>query len=86
VLKGRKTTLVWLRDKSSNWQSELEQKIPAKTLKQLSLPLETVGAKQDSRISVYDPWQNKWSVANETGGAISLPDFKRSLVLRFSSR
>jgi hypothetical protein len=86
VLKGRKSTLVWLRDKSSNWQSELEQKIPVKTMKQLTLPLEMLGAKQHSRIQVYAPWQNKWHTVNVTDRTISLPDFKRSLVLRFEFR
>jgi hypothetical protein len=85
ILKGRKTTLAWLRDKNSNWQTELEQNIQAKTLQRLTLPLTALAIKKASIIEVYDPWQNKWSTMKASNSEFKLPDFKRSLVLRFSS-
>jgi hypothetical protein len=31
---------------------------------------------------IYDPWQNKWINVVPENGKISLPDFKRSLIVR----
>jgi hypothetical protein len=33
-------------------------------------------------ITTYDPWQDRWENAVTEGLKISLPDFKRSLVVR----
>ena len=32
---------------------------------------------------IYDPWDNRWSSGSVTGDKLSLPPFKRSLVVRF---
>ena len=84
VLKGKTTTLAWIRDKNSNWQTELDKKIPARTLHHLRLDAALLGIKKGSRIKVYDPWLNKWNQLNGTAYGLTLPDFKRSLVLRFN--
>jgi hypothetical protein len=34
------------------------------------------------KIEMYDPWQNKWEKAAAEEMQLSLPDFKRSLVVR----
>lgn len=86
ILKGKRTTLVWLRDKSSNWQSELDNGIAAGTLSGIKLPARLLAVKKHTTINVYDPWQNKWSTLKGSGTELPLPDFKRSLVLRFNSR
>ena len=86
VLKGRNTTLAWIREKNSNWQTELDKKIAARTLYNLKLDAALLGIKKRNRINVYDPWQNKWNQLNGTTYALTLPDFKRSLILRFKSR
>jgi hypothetical protein len=70
-----------VRDKSNNWENELDKNIPAKTLHHVVLT-----APSDKRqVSIYDPWKNIWISAKIKKGLITLPDFKRSLVIRFSN-
>jgi hypothetical protein len=38
--------------------------------------------KYDGNISIYDPWQDKWSEATVKNMKALLPDFKRSIVVR----
>jgi len=75
VLKGSKTTLVWLRDSQNTWMSELRDQRPPESIKGLATPLRLRNAR------VYDPWQNRWTKAGS-----KLPPFSRSLVLRAMSR
>ena len=77
-LKGRKTTLAWCRDMRNNWRAELEQGIPPETLRGLTVKLD--GA---TTVRVFDPWSGKWSTAKARRGQIKLPDFSRSIVVRY---
>jgi hypothetical protein len=78
TLKGKKTTLVWVRDKRSDWQTELDKGIAAPVISNTSLPLD--GSVKS--IDIYDPWTNKHSIGTVKDGSILLPDFRRSLVVR----
>jgi len=87
LLKGKKTTLLWLRDKMNNWESELQRGIAPGTLHgiQLNLPeLDLVAS--PGKIEVYDPWKNTWTRIEKAGASIILPDFKRSIVIRLQSK
>jgi hypothetical protein len=77
TLKGKNTTLMWVRDKNSNWKTELDEHVAAATLRRVVLP---VG--KAKKVSVYDPWVDVWSDVARKGKKIVLPDFKRSLVVK----
>lgn len=81
VLEGKRTTLIWGRDKQSTWQTELEQKRPPETLRGLSVSLEGVSPKA-RKASIYDPWKRVWSEAKIIDGSIRLPEFQRSIIIR----
>jgi hypothetical protein len=36
----------------------------------------------NASIRIYDPWENRWTKAEQDGGRLRLPAFKRSLVVR----
>jgi len=82
-LKGKNTSLIWLRDKSSSWQSELRDgKIPTgHTGLRIKIP-EPGFKDRQSKIDIYDPWKDKWYILESDGPEVVLPDFQRSLVLR----
>lgn len=71
-LKGRRTTLLWLRDTKNDWRAELERGETPEVLS--GVKLEGV----PTRLRAYDPWTGKWT--NLRGNV--LPDFRRSLILR----
>lgn len=82
-LDGRKTTLIWLRDKSNSWESELRDRQSPMTISGLKLDLKESGINGPiGEVSVYDPWQDKWADLIPEEHKITLPDFKRSLVVR----
>lgn len=80
TLAGRRTTLIWCRDAKNDWRAELELGEPPETLRDavLDLPRKTGAAK------ICDPWTNHWSTAPIRASRITLPPFRRSLVLRIS--
>lgn len=85
LLKGRTTTLIWVRDKNSNWESELEQGIAPRLLQESVIDLHVLGIKGvKAQIKVYDPWKNTWTKILNENNMITLPDFKRSLVVRIN--
>lgn len=82
VLKGTTACLAWCRDKDSDWRSEVADGMPAAEIagETIELPFP-----QANRVSVYDPWTDR--VLHEgpvSGGTISLPPFRRSVVVRLS--
>ena len=85
-LKGKKTTLLWLRDKMNNWGSELQNGIAPGMLRSLRLNLREFGSIGSPRdIEVYDPWNDTWTKPESVDASIVLPDFKRSIVVRFEA-
>ena len=86
-LKGKKIVLLWLRYKKNNWKSELEEGMSPRILHGSQIDLEELGITgQPGKITVYDPWQNVWKNPRDDGLKITLPDFKRSLVIRITSK
>jgi len=79
TLNGKKTTLIWVRDKSNNWRTELDEGVAPKMLRGYTIKLPG-GKKQ--KITVYDPWKNKWMSVKSKNGILTVPDFKRSVVIR----
>ncbi len=82
-LRGRKTYVAWCRDGRCDWQSELaDGKSPATnhgvTLDAAHFAVDLTGA----RIRSFDPWNGKWTELEADGTAVTLPDFRRSIVLR----
>lgn len=83
ILKGKKTTLLWLRDKAADWRSELEQGIKPQTRQGMRFSPKALNVSISSRkIEVYDPWKNTWSTVRKKGSGFVLPDFKRSVVVK----
>jgi len=87
ILKGKKTSLVWLRDKSNNWESELENGIGPEILHGIKFNPKNLGLKVPTgKIDVYDPWKNSWIKVARKVSEYNLPDFKRSIVIRVGSK
>lgn len=74
-LRGRQTTIYWLRDARNDWMTELRDGHPPDVLRSLTMPLESGSA------SIYDPWSDKWSQSRSHHGRLQLPAFSRSLVV-----
>jgi hypothetical protein len=82
-LNGRNTILMWLRDKRNTWQSELRDGRPPVNNISLKIDLKNLGITDSLKlVEVYDPWKNKWITAKPEELILSLPEFKRSLVVR----
>jgi hypothetical protein len=82
-LNGIKTILLWLRDKKNNWESELRDGQSPLIITGIKLDLKKLGIESSSDdIEIYDPWQDKWKNVIPEDMKITLPDFKRSLVVR----
>lgn len=82
-LTGNKTILIWVRDKDNSWQAELEEGKPPREKKGLHLDVLSQGLKHHPRkVSIYDPWKDTWKDIDSDAMQVSLPDFKRSLVIK----
>jgi len=82
-LTGQETILLWLRDKRNNWESELRDGIPPLLIQDADIDLKELGCyKRVHKISIYDPWQDKWKNVRQKDLKINLPDFRRSLVIK----
>lgn len=81
-LDGRKTKLRWIRDNGSDWKHELDKKIPARTVTGLQFTVDELGITDGGPIDVYDPWANRWTQVRSANGTFTMPDFRRSLVVR----
>ena len=87
LLKGKKTTLLWLRDKMNNWESELQKGIVPGILHGIQINLRELGLMvSPGKKEVYDPWKNTWTRVEKGDASIILPDFKRSIVIRLPSK
>jgi len=82
-LSGRKTILLWLRDKKNTWESELRDGKPPLMISGIKLDLKQTGFDGTvGEVVAYDPWKNRWENLNYEDLMLFLPDFKRSLVIR----
>ena len=62
-MKGRKTTLLWVRDSRNTWISELKNGEKPELLRNAQLNLNT---RASGTVKIYDPWRNRWSDATVT--------------------
>jgi hypothetical protein len=85
VLKGKQTSLLWCRDKENTWQTELAEGRAPEELKDIPVPLREAMPLAGHRARAYDPWEKVWSDIAIDGGAVRLPTFTRSIVVRLSS-
>ncbi len=83
ILSGKKTILIWLRDKNSNWITELEEGRSPESVPAMEIDISNLGMENKVfKASAYDPWKDKWYDIIPEGTKLSLSDFKRSLVIR----
>jgi hypothetical protein len=86
VLKGRKTTLVWARDKKNTWESELKNGESPEQLQAQTIDLaNALKGRKIKKVEIYDPWLTQWSKAEISKGRVTLPTFARSIVIRLST-
>jgi hypothetical protein len=86
VLKGKRTTLVWCRDKENGWKTELEEGRAPEELKDLVLNLGKDVSLAGRAVRTYDPWAKRWADARVENGAVQLPAFSRSIVVRADTK
>ncbi len=80
-LEGRRTTLVWCRDRLNDWRSELDRGQPPEALEGIRIP----APGYEGPVRFYDPWNGQWSDGRAASGSVTLPRFSRSIVLRYTS-
>lgn len=86
ALKGRRHLLVWFRDTANTWHTELEEGQAPELLSGQRVDLSKALEKRKIRaVDIYDPWTDRWTEATPEA-AITLPDFKRSLVVKVTCR
>jgi hypothetical protein len=86
ALVGNKTVLLWCRDINNDWKSEFrEDRKPEEIANETLDPGSLVSSPQIRKISLYDPWQNKWMPAARSR-EITLPNFKRSIVVKIEKQ
>jgi len=84
LLAGKRTSLAWIRDARSDWRTELERGIKPLPVKGLKIELKNeLTARQ---ADIYDPWKGRWSKARVRSSVAALPDFTRSIVLKWRNR
>ena len=83
VLEGKRTCLLWCRDKQNTWQTELADGRPPEPVKDTAIAIDLPpGWPAEAMVRVYDPWGDKWSRVKPEGRRIGLPTFTRSIVVR----
>jgi hypothetical protein len=87
MLSGENTILLWLRDIDNTWQNELSGSKGPETISGTMLDLSNTGLERyKGKISIYDPWQDRWSEVVVENMKVLLPDFKRSIVVRIKKQ
>ena len=82
VLVGKHTILAWCRDIKNDWKSEFkENKKPEEISGEIIDFSSLLPLRQIKKVILYDPWQHKW-VITKKDSLISLPTFKRSVVIK----
>jgi hypothetical protein len=82
ALVGKKTTLLWCRDKHNNWQSELADGTPPGEIRHAVLNLKDVVPQENGIVKIYDPWRNVELDDLINDSELHLPAFTRSIVVR----
>jgi hypothetical protein len=82
MLHGRRTTLLWCRDKANTWQTELADGIEPRRLSDVTIDLSKLELAAAAQVRVFDPWVNRWTEAKLDRGMVRLPLFHRSIAIR----
>ncbi|HET9486922.1 MAG TPA: hypothetical protein VFO54_05790 [Chryseosolibacter sp.] len=83
ALRGKKTILLWCRDKQNTWQTELKDSVPARTVTGSFLSADELSGHLEFEVlQTFDPWKNEWRDVQVDNRQIILPDFQRSIVVR----
>jgi len=85
VLKGRRTSLLWCRDIENTWQAELQEGHAPEELRDVTVSLNDIGPLAGRTARAYDPWKKVQADAPIKDGAVHLPAFARSMVIRISA-
>lgn len=85
ALKGERTSLAWVRDGQNTWIAELQDGKAPETLHGIQIDLRhALRGNVPKTAQVYDPWTNRWTKAAIRNGRVVLPDFSRSIVIRWA--
>ena len=85
ALRGKHHVLAWCRDSQSDWRRELADGIPPRQLSDIEIKLTALqpgSANADARVGIYDPWKDRWTNCASNEATITLPSFRRSVVVR----
>ncbi len=83
ALKGRRTTLAWCRDSRCTWETELRDGVKPPAVSGCAITGKELGlALEGAAVRYYDPWTGAWSDGKVAEGRVTLPDFRRSMVVR----
>lgn len=84
TLSGKDHIMSWCRDTVSTWKNEWVDGVPAETLSGETLDLSgLVQGRKVGKVEIYDPWNNVWTEADNSA-LVSLPEFKRSTVVKLT--
>jgi hypothetical protein len=86
ALSGERTFIAWCRDAENDWRHELDAGASPTTIHGARIRLPEQAIKRNfARRRTYDPWCDRWRAASIDDGAVELPDFSRSIVVRFDA-
>jgi len=85
LLCGERTTLAWCRDSQVTWQSALAEGRQAETLREQKVTLPNPRAGGKISAVAYDPWSGTSTPLTIQQGAVVLPPFTRSMVVRMTA-
>lgn len=79
-LEGENMSLLWIRDPSNDWKTEL---VEGKAVEAVAPQSLTIHQKGIRKVSFYDVWTNEWSSGTLSAeGRVVLPSFSRSIVVK----
>lgn len=82
-LEGKTQTLIWCRNRSGTWQSELVEGVEPGVQRNVGIRVDSlVPGKIYSMVGLYDPWSDVRTEVTVEGGAFVLPEVGRSVVIR----
>ncbi|MBN2130538.1 MAG: hypothetical protein JW741_13640 [Sedimentisphaerales bacterium] len=82
-LRGQRTTVLWCRDRENTWQTEPAEGRRPELLRQVRVDLGPANVVLKGHTArAYNPWSDRWSTLTSEGTAVTVPDFRRSLVVR----
>jgi hypothetical protein len=82
TLVGTKTILAWARDIKNDWKTEFKEGKKPEEISNEKINFGSfVSASSIKKVSVYNPWSNKWASSLKNSKVV-LPSFIRSIVVK----